>query len=122
MNLRPPCLIPGDGFLLSPLGRSRPIAPVRFRPLEGLCLGEPTNWLRPAVGCQAPAFADRILLAKEGAAPDFARFLIVFTLAEFPLQAAPLQQFLETPQCCTNVFSIVYPHTQGHRVHLRVKE
>src|SRR5207302_4443957 len=42
-------------------------------------------------------FADGALLAKLGAAADFARFFVVFALAEFLLQTAALQKFLEPP-------------------------
>src|SRR6516225_419996 len=53
-----------------------------------------------------PGLAHGELFAQSSAAPHFARLFIVFAFPQFPGDAAPLQEFLETPQSHADRFAI----------------
>jgi hypothetical protein len=60
--------------------------------------------------------ADGALLAKFGAPTGLARLLVVFPLSQFFLNAAALEQFLESSQRQPDRLSVVNTHPQRHTV------
>src|SRR5215470_5467195 len=68
---------------------------------------------RPAPGLRLP-FEDGAVPAQLGPPAGLARLLVILALAQLLLQAAPLQQFLETAQGRADRLALVDPHPQRH--------
>src|SRR5215510_5693207 len=60
------------------------------------------------------SLADGTLPAQRGPSPDLARLLVILALAQLPLEAAPLKQFLEAAQGRADRLPLVDPHPQWH--------
>src|SRR5260370_29774411 len=56
----------------------------------------------------------RLFLPQLRPPPLFAGLFVILMGAKFFLHSAPLDQFLESPQCLADRFLVVNPHAQTH--------